>query len=312
MYNYDDVYFLPNFSEVESRREVNTSFNLGNQFLLQVPVIPANMDTVCGVDMCVATYKAGSVGALHRFMSVDENLANYKLIRTFGADCFVSLGVNQDSKQRFEVLYTAGARSFIIDVAHGHSSQVRDMISYIYAVTDGNCFIVAGNVGTPEAVIDLQDWGADAIKVGLGSGKICTTKDVAGVYTPMFTTVKECAKYAKVPLIADGGIRKICDVAKALAAGASVVMSGYLFAHCKEKPRGNEYRGMASKGAMEVIRDLKEMPTTPEGISITVEQDNTVGNLLTTIKGGLQSAFSYANARNLKEFQERVQVRYLR
>ena len=167
--DYKDVYILPQYSEVTSRSQVETSVKI-DDLIIQTPVISANMDTVTNAEMTVAMYQGGGIGALHRFMSIEDNVEMFSR----SAPCFVSIGVNEESKERAHALYSAGARRFVIDIAHGHSRMMRDMTIWLRE-TYSNVFIMAGNVATGQAVKDLTSWGADAIKIGIGPG--CFSKD---------------------------------------------------------------------------------------------------------------------------------------
>jgi IMP dehydrogenase len=306
-YSFKDVFIIPQYSEVTSRSVVDTSYKLGNEYTLDTPVISANMDSITGPEMAIALWKAGAVGALHRFWTPMENVAAYYAVTKTAANCFVSIGVND--RYRAMDLYNAGARYFIVDIAHGHSSQMKETLLWLKKGLH-DIYVVAGNVATPEGVTDLQDWGANAIKIGIGPGAACLTKNVTGVTYPQFSAIQECAAVAKVPLIADGGCTEIGDIAKALGAGASMVMLGRMFAACKETPsiviNGQKvYRGMASRDAMKIIR-TDNLPT-PEGASLFIsDTPTTATEVVGEIKGGLQSAFSYSNATNLSDFSSRV------
>lgn len=326
--DFKNVYIVPQYSEVESRAIVDTSTKVFDNLEIDVPVISANMDTVTEAPMAIAMNNAGAVGALHRFMSIEENVSQYKLA-TFREQpqedtyVLVSIGVNGDSLDRASALYSAGARYFIIDVAHGHSLQMKNMLGKMRKTYSNNIRIMAGNVATAEAVYDLVTWGADAVKIGIGPGAACLTKNVTGVTIPQFSAITECSRYLTyatyeqkpkvrlVPIIADGGITEIGDIAKALGAGADAVMCGRLFAACSETPgprlNGKKiYRGMASKDAMLKIKPSDSLPT-PEGDSIVIDDEPTsAAEVVRHIKGGLQSAFSYTGAKNLKEFHTRV------
>jgi len=307
--DYKDVYIIPQYSEIESRSQVDTSIVLRDGFKLTTPVISANMDSVTGPEMTCAMFNGGGTSALHRFMSIDENINQFKK----SVVCFVSVGVNEESKERAKALYDAGARRFIIDIAHGHSLQMKKMLTWMKENFKNN-LLVAGNVATPEAVADLASWGAHIVKVGIGPGGACLTKNVTGVTFPQFSAVQGCAMAAEnhdVQIIADGGISEIGDIAKALGIGADMVMCGRLFSSCKEAPgeriAGKKvYRGMASRDAMLTIRkDDGNLPT-PEGLSTLIEDTGiSATQICADIKGGLQSAFSYSNSRTLKEYQTR-------
>jgi GMP reductase len=243
--HYSDVLIVPQFSTISTRKEVDTSVSfLGWAF--QVPIIAANMDTICGPEACIALWQAGALGFMHRFQTIDQNVLDYKQVLAAGCDCVISVGVNPESLERYEALFLAGARRFCIDIAHGHSALLKAAMTEMKKRHHG-IFIVAGNVGTWEAVRDLELWGADAIKTGLSLGSACQTKNVTGVSTPMFSCVKECAQVATVPLIADGGIKEYGDACKAIAIGATMVMAGGMFAGCSETPPRVAFNDASSK-----------------------------------------------------------------
>lgn len=325
--DFKDVYLVPRYSEIETRSQVDIGVTLprnifGDPWKIEVPVISSNMDTVTDWSMAKAMWESGGLGALHRFMPIDENIKSYVNVRgdRVPSDCFVSVGVNRDSKERTQELYKYGARYFVIDIAHGHSKMMKDMIEWIKGeYTD--VFLMAGNVATGQGAYDLSTWGADAIKVGIGPGAVCLTKNVTGVTVPQLGAISDCVEwfryyrqkpgFKKPLLVADGGIREYGDVAKAIAAGADMVMIGSLFAGTYEAPgeliNGKKvYRGMASRDAMRVIRVGDSMPT-PEGMSVLIDGKGTVKTIVQDIAGGLRSAFSYSNARNMGEFQKKAQ-----
>jgi IMP dehydrogenase len=268
------------------------------------------MDTVTGSEMAIAAFESGALGCLHRFMSIEDNVNEFLAVKKKNYECFVSIGVNRDSKERSNALYNAGARYFILDIAHGHSLNAKNMIEW-FKKNFSDTHLMVGNVAHPQAVRDLENWGADSIKVGIGPGSACLTKDVTGVTVPQLSAVALCAKVAKVPIVADGGIKTIGDIAKALAAGAKFVMVGGMVSGADECPgevidngggKFKIYRGMASRDAMRVIRSENQMPT-PEGKVTLVPLKGPVKNIIEDIAGGLRSSFSYVNARNLEEFQ---------
>lgn len=347
-YDYKDVYIVPQYSEITSRKQVSTNLKIDNGLTLKVPVISANMDTVTDGTMALAMYKAGAIGAIHRFLSIEENLKEFQVVNSHNAKCFVSVGVNE-GLDRFDALYEAGARYFIIDIAHGHSLMMKNMISSIREKYKNVPYIMGGNVATKQGVLDLFSWGCDAVKVGVGPGNVCLTKNVTGVTVPQFSAVKNAipspSEYfqhsltqdvmddkiavtdirlsltGRMPLVvADGGVTEIGDIAKALGAGAQMVMCGRLFAECKETPgpriNGQKvYRGMASREAMLTIKDANSNLPTPEGKSIVLENSGEIlsaEEVVKHIQGGLQSSMSYSNARNLNDFSRKCQFGYRR
>lgn len=307
---YSDVYIKPNFSNIKTRKEVNVGFE--NEFFnIAVPVISANMDTITEADMAIGMQQGGGIGALHRFMKIDDNVKMFNTVKTKTNSVFVSVGLmNQDDVladaefRRASELYGAGARLFIIDTAHGDCERMLKTIKYLKTHFK-DIYVVGGNITTFDSVFRLEDAGVDAVKIGIGGGKVCLTKNVTGVTMPMFSAICECSYRANVDIIADGGIREIGDIAKAIGAGANMIMSGFMFAGAIEAASHSEYRGMASAGAMSRIRDMNTAPT-PEGTTIHVKEQGSVVGILNDMKGGLQSSFSYVGARNMNEFQEKI------
>ena len=209
----------------------------------------------------------------------------------------------------------------VVDTAHGHSKGVLDAVKRI-KIEYPNLQVIAGNVATAEATVDLIEAGADAIKVGIGPGSICTTRVVTGIGVPQITAVMNCAKAAKeygIPVIADGGIKYSGDITKAIAAGANMIMIGSLFAGTNESPGEEElyegrrfkvYRGMGSIAAMQQgSRDRYFQENTkklvPEGVEGRVPYRGPLGDVVYQLMGGLRSGMGYVGAKDIKELQEK-------
>ena len=234
-----------------------------------------------------------------------------------------AVGVGEDAEQRMALLVKAGVDVVVVDTAHGHSQAVLDTVRVLKRRLP-EAEVVAGNVATKEAVRDLIAAGADAIKVGVGPGSICTTRIVAGAGVPQLTAVAECAAAAraKVPIISDGGIKYSGDVTKAIAAGASSVMIGGLFAGTEESPgetvlfQGRTYkvyRGMGSLGAMErggrdryAQRDEPVQKLVPEGIEGRVPYRGTLSGVVYQLVGGLRAGMGYCGCRTIAEMQKKA------
>lgn len=233
-----------------------------------------------------------------------------------------AVGVDGDSYERVAALVNAGADIIVVDTAHGHSRKVLDFVKKIKSNLDID--VIAGNVVTYEGTVDLIKAGADVVKVGTGPGSICTTRVVAGVGVPQLTAVYDCAQAAlknKKQIVADGGITNAGDITKALAAGASSVMIGSLFAGSDESPgevmlyggeRFKEYRGMGSLGAMKYYygRDRygqgKDTPLgklVPEGIEARVPYTGLLSNIIYQIMGGLRSGMGYLGAEKIEDLR---------
>ena len=235
--SYDDVLVVPKYSDIKSRTKVDVSATMDKYTKLDVPLIAAPMDTVCGVDMAKALYLNGAIGILHRYNSIEEQVAMFGDVREANAECGVAIGATGDFMERAEALFTIGCEFFCIDTAHGHHLHVKKAITDLKAIFHNNVHIMAGNVVTARACEDLQEWGADSVRVGIGGGSCCTTRIVTGHGMPNFTAVQECAAAdTGLTIVADGGIRSSGDAVKALAAGADVVMAGSLLAGTDEAP----------------------------------------------------------------------------
>ncbi len=233
-----------------------------------------------------------------------------------------ALGVGPDTEQRVELLVKAGVDVVVVDTAHGHSQSVMETVKMVKK-RYGALQVIAGNIATEGAAKDLVKAGADALKVGVGPGSICTTRIVSGAGMPQLTAIADCAKAVAgsgVPIIADGGIKFSGDVTKALAAGASVVMVGSLLAGTEESPGETVlyqartykvYRGMGSIGAME--RGGKdrygqsgrpESKLVPEGIEGRVPYKGALSNVIYQLVGGLRSGMGYCGCRTIPELQK--------
>lgn len=312
-YSFDDIFLFPKFSECASRQSLDTSVKIGN-FNLKTPIISANMDTITESEMAIKIYDSGGIGALHRFMSVADNVLEYKKVRRANADCFVSIGVNDHPLHRASSLYAAGARHFIIDIAHGHSILMLHTLTTMRRTFGTDVYIVAGNVATPEAVRDLADWGANCIKIGVGGGSCCKTRVVTGHGVPMFSCLLECCEEADVrdvQIVADGGIRSSGDIVKSLVAGADMVMLGSLFSGASETPGDviitddgavKDFRGMASEAAMiKRYGNTRASMPADEGVRSTVACKGSVKDIINVLTKGIQSGMSYCSAQTLRE-----------
>ncbi len=301
--DFDDVLLVPNYSHFESRRDVSTVTRLG-QYEFFVPVISANMDTITGVAMAKAISRVGGLPILHRFMDIETNEKMYREATHRTAQVVgVSVGVTDGEQERFGVLYAAGARIFCVDVAHAHNKLVGKMIKGMRDYE--NVFIIAGNVATYAGADYLASIGAHAVKVGIGAGSVCTTRNKTGFGVPQLSAIMDCSR-VDIPVIADGGLRQAGDVVKALAAGASMVMLGGMLAGTEEALGGTTYRGMASVEAQEdyfgSVADWK----TAEGISITVAGRGPVEGIIKDVVGGLRSGLTYAGARTISDLHRKA------
>lgn len=316
---YDDVLLLPDASEVVPS-EVQTSTQLTRNLSLSVPLVSSAMDTVTESQLAIAMSKAGGIGIIHRNLPIAEQVTHVKLVKNVGI-VGAAVGVGDDGFARAQALIEVGVDVVVVDTAHGHHRAVLDAIARIKKFSP-TTEIIGGNVATRAGAQALINAGADAVKVGVGPGSICTTRIVAGVGVPQITAIMEAAKAcgkAGIPLIADGGLQYSGDIVKALVAGANSVMLGSLLAGCEESPgelfeidgrKYKGYRGMGSLGAMQTrgeqksyskdryMQDdvLSEDKLVPEGIEGKVLYRGTVAEVVHQLVGGLRSGMGYAGA----------------
>jgi IMP dehydrogenase len=324
---YDDVLLLPDASDVVPS-EVETKTQLTRRITLDVPLVSSAMDTVTESEMAIAMAKAGGIGIIHRNLSVEEQVTHAKLVKGAGLLVGAAVGVGDDGFARAQALIDAGIDVVVVDTAHGHHRAVLDAIERIknkYSDQE----VIGGNVATRAGAQALINAGADAVKVGVGPGSICTTRVVAGVGVPQVTAIMEAAKACKksdVPLIADGGLQYSGDIAKAIVSGADSVMLGSLLAGCDESPgelieidgrKYKSYRGMGSLGAMQsrgekksyskdrYMQDdvLAEDKLVPEGIEGKVAYRGSVATVVHQLVGGLRSGMGYAGAATIDDLK---------
>ncbi|MEI7737649.1 MAG: GMP reductase [Betaproteobacteria bacterium] len=306
IFDYDNILLLPRKCRVKSRSECDTAVTLGARSF-KLPVVPANMKTVVNETICEWLARAGYFYVMHRFDL--DNLAFVKSMNDKGLFSSISLGVKQsdfDTIDQF-VAQSLSPEYVTIDIAHGHSDSVQKMIRYLKEKLP-QTFIIAGNVGTPEAIIDLENWGADATKVGIGPGKVCITKSKTGFGTGgwQLSALKWCARVATKPIIADGGIREHGDIAKSIRFGATMVMIGSMLAGHEESPgltvdvdgvKFKEYYGSASdfnKGEYKHV----------EGKRILEPIKGKLKDTLIEMQEDVQSSISYAGGLKLMDIRK--------
>jgi len=305
IFDYDNVLLLPRRCIVKSRSECDPSIELGGR-RFKLPVVPANMRTVVDDSICRHLAQSDHFYVYHRF-NVDA-LAFAKDMRDRGLPVSLSVGVQAADWALIDAIKTSGigADYLTIDIAHGHADSVKHLIAHIKEKLP-QAFVIAGNVGTPDGVMDLERWGADATKVGIGPGKVCITRMKTGFGTGgwQLSAVKWCARVATKPIIADGGIREHGDIAKSVRFGATMVMVGSLFAGHEESPgatveedglRYKEYFGSASE-------HNKEQRSYIEGKRILEPIKGHLVDTLREMKEDLQSAISYAGGKELADLR---------
>jgi IMP dehydrogenase len=310
---FDDVLLVPAYSEVLPR-EVSLKGRFSRNIGLESPFASAAMDTVTEARMAIAMARKGGIGVIHKNMPAARQAEEVAKVKAEGLKVAAGVGITADSLERVEALVKAGVDAVVLDSAHGHSKGVLDALKAIKAAFPA-LDVVVGNIATAAAARDLIAAGADGLKVGIGPGSICTTRIVAGVGMPQLTAIADVAEVAgDIPVIADGGLRYSGDVVKALAAGASCVMCGSMFAGTDEAPgdivevdgvKMKGYRGMGSIDAMEAgsadryfQKGAKKL--VPEGVVARVPYKGSVEDVIFQLEGGLRSGMGYCGARDLE------------
>jgi IMP dehydrogenase/GMP reductase len=316
--SYDDVLLVPQRSPVDSRDDVDLATELADGLELAVPVTTAAMDSVTEAEMARAVAERGGLGVVHRFLPIDEQAEIVAAVAEEGLQVAAAVGIAEEHTRRAGALVEAGVDMLVLDVAHGHMERTIEATAEL-AETFPDVPLCSGNVATREGVADLAAAGADCVKVGVGPGSHCTTREVTGFGVPQFTAVERCAAAARdhdVTTIADGGIRTSGDAVKALLGGADAVMMGGFFAGCEEAPGeivevdGTEYkrsRGMSTAAAAEDREDKDVDIEADEGVESLTEYTGPVGPRLEEFAAGIRSGLSYAGAHDLATARENAE-----
>ncbi|OAL10216.1 guanosine monophosphate reductase [Candidatus Mycoplasma haematobovis] len=324
-FSYDDILIKPAHSAVLPAN-IDLTLKLNDKLNLALPIFSAAMDTITDYGMARAMTMYGCCGPLHKNVVTDGNIENIKKLKEeFGDNkpICVSVGVN-NSEEEMTKMVKAGANMIVVDCAHAHSENVGNIVKWI-STTFPEVYLIAGNVVTAEAAKFLVERGANAIKVGIGCGSICTTRKVTGIGRGQISAIAEVADYCKernVLVIADGGIRTTDEIVKAIACGADAVMLGNMLAGSDECPgdiveidgeKYKYYRGMGSYGVMKENKNegrynrhlLATCKWVAEGVESYVKAKGPVKDILHSIEWGVKAAFGYLGASNLKEAKER-------
>ena len=327
--SFDDVMLVPRYSTIKSRLDPSLASKLG-PFSLNVPIISSPMDTVTGHEMAISLGSRGAMGIVHRFMPPTEQVKEVSYLVDYNnmnkennyVPIAVAIGIGKEEKRRLRTIYSEFKKDIdwiAIDVANGHSSIMREMIDWVKNETHSDIPLLVGNVATGEGFAFLAEAGADAIRVGIGGGSICKTRIMTGFGVPTLASVIDCRKvkesnsnFKNVSIIADGGVKYPADLVKSLVAGADAVIAGRIFAGTLESPgeivvinekRMKVYRGMASKEVQDDRKGGLRPGTCAEGVSTYVSLKGKAYYILEEFCGGLRSAMTYANAKNIEELR---------
>lgn len=348
---FDDVLLIPGYSDFK-RQDISVKTKFSKRIELDTPFVSAPMDTVTESDLAIALATEGGMGIIHRNLTIDVQANEVSKVKSFKSDSAepllvgAAVGASKGSIDRARALVVAGVDAIVVDSAHGYADYVIETIKELKREFP-HIDIVAGNVATYDGAKALISAGADALRVGMGPGAICTTRIISGMGIPQITAIFETARAAKeagVPIIADGGITYSGDIVKAIAAGASTVMMGSMFASCKESPgekvellpekvpsrfknilKQNKesytfksYRGMGSIGAMQKGTEIKsedefhgknygERVLVAEGVEGLVPVHGSVKSLIDQALGGIRSGMYYVGAKTIEELQTKGQ-----
>ncbi len=315
-YSFNDVLVVPKYNKVLSRRDVSFKTQVSKNYQIDIPILAANMDTVCEHKMAIALGKLGGLGVIHRFLTIKQQAREVEKVKTHKLIVAAAIGV-KDYKERILALAKVGVNIIVLDVAHGHSKRTGKTLDYIkahYPKID----VMVGNIATKDAAEYFISKKADALKIGIGPGSMCITRIMAGAGVPQLTAIMDVyeASQGRVPLCADGGLESSGDIVKAIGAGANCIMSGSFFAGTQETPgkiitienkKYKEYHGMASYLATIKKMDLdgskvKEVVHV-EGERIKTEYKGPIMPIIHKLLGGLASGMTYVGAKDIESLK---------
>jgi IMP dehydrogenase len=316
-YSYGDLILKPEYSTIKSRAKVNFETKITKNYSLSMPLIASDMSTICESEMAIAFGEIGGLGVIHRFLPIKKQVEEVKKVKEKNLLCAAAVGV-KDYKKRVPALIESGLEILVIDIAHGHSKQAKETLKWIKKnYSNFPVDVMVGNIATANAAREFCNRGADAVKVGIGPGSMCTTRIMTGYGVPQMTAIMDCYTQTsgRIPLCADGGITVPGDVVKAIGAGANTVMIGYVIAGTNETPgkiihkEGKEYKeymGMASYDATIKRHHLDgkkadNLSLHVEGEKTLVECRGPVKRILTKYLQGLASGMSYGGAKNIED-----------
>ena len=322
--SYDDVLLIPRRSNISSRTDIDLSTQITPRVRLKIPLISINMTDVTGVEMAIAMAKAGGLGLLPRFITAEEEADMVNKVKKAGVLSAAAVGCRNGALSRAEMLVKAGVDILTLDVAHAHMERALEVTRELKQKFGSSVDIISGVVATKEGAEDLFRAGADSVRVGVGPGTICITRLVTGVGVPQITAVgwaADAARRWKRTVLCDGGAKNSGDIVKALAAGASAVVAGSLYAGTDEAPGekiekdGKTYKVYnASTSLTEKKNHIKHMgEVLPpnyskqiEGTESIVPYKGPVSGVIENLTSGIRSGLSYCGAKNIPEFWKKA------
>lgn len=317
--DFDRFTLIPQYSDLHSREEVNLSTKITHQVETALPLVASPMSTVTEERTAITLAKLGGVGVIHRYLPTDEQAEMVAEVRQAGYKVGAAIGANK-MESRVKALVDAQVDFLVGDIAHGDSASWFDLLKWIRKEYGDDIQVISGNIVTVEAARRQVEIGIDGLRVGIGSGSVCETRKVTGVGRNQIKSIAEIhGHFPRVPIVSCGGVRQSGDIVKALAAGASSVIIGRLFASCDESPapRLNDgrviYAGMASRFSEEMrLKRTGEDPkdifhlTTPEGKQDLLDPTGPVADLVNRLAGGVRAGLAYVGARTIPELWEKA------
>lgn len=325
--DFDLFSILPAYSDLPSRERIDVSTRITRRVKAELPIMASPMSAVTETKMAVEIAKLGGIGVIHRYLTASEQANMVALTKkTLDADHYpdmqcVGAAIASNNKDgRVDAVIKAGADFLVGDVANGWTQASIDLLRYIRKTYGDVIQIISGNIATEDAARELYSEGIDGLRVGIGGGSVCITRQVAGVGRNQLAAIKKIHEAVpSLPLISCGGIRYSGDIVKALAAGAESVIIGRLFAACDESPAPRLadgqiiYSGMASYFSEQMrVERTKEDPsgifhlTTPEGKQDMLKPAGPLKDVVARLVGGLRAGMGYLGARTIQELQERA------
>jgi IMP dehydrogenase len=323
-YSFEDVLFVPKYNKIPSRKDVKFKTKITKNHEIDIPILAANMDTICESRMAITLGHLGGLGVIHRFLTIEQQCEEVRKVKAEKLKSAAAVGT-KDYTKRVPSLIDSGIDIIVLDVAHGHSKKVGKTLDWIVK-NHPHIDVMVGNIATKDAAEYFISKGADAVKVGIGPGSICTTRVMTAAGIPQITAIMDVyeATQNRIPVCADGGIKDPGDLAKALGAGANTIMSGRLFAGTDETPgkiievdgkKFKEYRGMASYDAtlrkLELDRETGKEIISVEGEKTLVKHKGPIEPIIKRYLGGLASSMTYIGANTIEKLCGKADFIYL-
>jgi IMP dehydrogenase len=321
-YTFNDVLLQPQYSEIPSRSDVDTMVEIVPGIKLSSPLIAANMAIIISPELCIKLWECGGIGIIHQFQSIEKEVSMLKEVKEHNAKVITAIGASTDFMERAEALIENGTDAILMDTPHAHSKNMLDAVDK-FRKKFPNIPLIGGTVATKDGAKDLYNSGIDCLKYGVGAGHACLTRVNAGTGVPQLSAVMDAYEVAKQmgkTIISDGGINNPGDFSKAIAAGASAIQSGRIFAGTFEsfseivEKDGKKYKIYRGDSSIEAKQDrVKNDPNYKRGIDKYIEGtqglvllEGPLEDVVSKYVMGLRSSMSYSGAWNINEFHDKA------